>query len=74
MPNLIDEIFHSFGASRLGQIAASVAVMVVFSLILWAEGRGPRTGVWYFVLYGGAMGLVAGLVLTAVKRRKGQGS
>ena len=68
MPTLFDQIFDSFGTSRFGQIMAAVAVMAAFVLLIWLRARNPTVHLWSFLMYGGAMGLVAGLVLTVLKR------
>jgi hypothetical protein len=67
---VFERIFETFGSSRLGQIVASVVVMAAFSLLIWLLGGKSPGHLWSFLLYGCAMGLVAGLVLTVLKRGK----
>jgi hypothetical protein len=67
---MMQKLFDLFGPGRRGQIVGSVVVMMAFSAVAWDRMRRPGVSLWGMLLYGGAMGLVAGVVLAFFPRRR----
>ena len=68
MPPL-QKMFDAFPPSRLGQLAASMVVCAAVGGIAGVRDHLPLEQLVGICLYGGCIGLVAGLILTFARRR-----